>query len=113
MKLIVCSGSHAGLGFHVPSPMCLPPSCSADFFNYASYNPQVQRFQPYCVIPPTHSEKSETDSSGRRRKSRTVFSEYQLMGLEKKFQTQKYLSVPDRVEIAGGLNLSETQVKTW
>jgi BarH-like homeobox protein len=65
-------------------------------------------------MPQTEGDKCETDSSGRkRRKSRTVFSEYQLMGLEKKFQMQKYLSVPDRVELAAALNLTETQVKTW
>ena len=29
------------------------------------------------------------------------------------FQIQKYLSVPERMELAGMLSLSETQVKTW
>ncbi|XP_053621889.1 brain-specific homeobox protein homolog [Plodia interpunctella] len=49
----------------------------------------------------------------RRRKARTVFSDPQLTGLEKRFETQRYLSTPERVELAGALNLSETQVKTW
>lgn len=30
------------------------------------------------------------------RRSRTVFTELQLMGLEKRFEKQKYLSTPDR-----------------
>ncbi|RVE45600.1 hypothetical protein evm_009713 [Chilo suppressalis] len=34
-------------------------------------------------------------------------------GLEKRFESQRYLSTPERVELAGALNLSETQVKTW
>ena len=37
----------------------------------------------------------------------------QLEGLERKFRSQKYLSVPERLDIATGLGLSETQVKTW
>ncbi|XP_013143041.1 PREDICTED: brain-specific homeobox protein homolog [Papilio polytes] len=49
----------------------------------------------------------------RRRKARTVFSDPQLTGLEKRFESQRYLSTPERVELAGALNLSETQVKTW
>ncbi|XP_052870489.1 homeobox protein B-H1-like, partial [Anopheles cruzii] len=49
----------------------------------------------------------------RRRKARTVFSDPQLTGLEKRFEAQRYLSTPERVELATGLGLSETQVKTW
>ncbi|EEB19345.1 brain-specific homeobox protein, putative [Pediculus humanus corporis] len=49
----------------------------------------------------------------RRRKARTVFSDHQLTGLEKRFEAQRYLSTPERVELANALNLSETQVKTW
>lgn len=36
-----------------------------------------------------------------------------LVGLEKRFAAQRYLSTPERVELAGALSLSETQVKTW
>ncbi|ESO02149.1 hypothetical protein HELRODRAFT_148404, partial [Helobdella robusta] len=49
----------------------------------------------------------------RRRKARTVFSDQQLSGLERRFDKQKYLSTPERIELANQLNLSETQVKTW
>ncbi|XP_029428332.1 brain-specific homeobox protein homolog [Rhinatrema bivittatum] len=49
----------------------------------------------------------------RRRKARTVFSDSQLSGLEKRFELQRYLSTPERVELATALSLSETQVKTW
>ena len=48
----------------------------------------------------------------RRRKARTVFSDQQLSGLEKRFESQKYLSTPERVELANNLGLSETQVST-
>ena len=49
----------------------------------------------------------------KKRKLRTVFTEKQLEGLETKFVEKKYLSVPDRMELASRLELSETQVKTW
>uniref|UniRef100_A0A8D2MPG3 BARX homeobox 2 n=1 Tax=Zonotrichia albicollis TaxID=44394 RepID=A0A8D2MPG3_ZONAL len=47
------------------------------------------------------------------RRSRTIFTEIQLMGLEKKFQKQKYLSTPDRLDLAQSLGLTQLQVKTW
>nr|XP_029544283.1 homeobox protein BarH-like 1 [Oncorhynchus nerka] len=47
------------------------------------------------------------------RRSRTVFTELQLMGLEKRFEKQKYLSTPDRIDLAESLDLSQLQVKTW
>ncbi|KAK9497363.1 hypothetical protein O3M35_004696 [Rhynocoris fuscipes] len=57
---------------------------------------------------------AETNSKHyRRRKARTVFSDHQLTGLEKRFEAQRYLSTPERVELAHALHLSETQVKTW
>ena len=46
----------------------------------------------------------------RRRKARTVFSDSQLSGLEKRFEIQRYLSTPERVELATALSLSVTQV---
>ena len=42
-----------------------------------------------------------------------VFSDQQLAGLEARFEAQRYLSTPERVELAAALHLSETQVKTW
>lgn len=42
-----------------------------------------------------------------------MFSDHQLVGLERRFEKQRYLSTPERVELAHALHLSETQVKTW
>lgn len=47
------------------------------------------------------------------RRNRTVFTELQLMGLERRFDSQKYLSTPDRADLARALGLSQLQVKTW
>ncbi|XP_047608483.1 homeobox protein BarH-like 2 [Phacochoerus africanus] len=63
------------------------------------------------------SSESETEQPAPRqkkpRRSRTIFTELQLMGLEKKFQKQKYLSTPDRLDLAQSLGLTQLQVKTW
>ncbi|XP_042303907.1 homeobox protein BarH-like 1 isoform X1 [Sceloporus undulatus] len=57
---------------------------------------------------------SEAGSKAKKgRRSRTVFTELQLMGLEKRFEKQKYLSTPDRIDLAESLGLSQLQVKTW
>ena len=53
---------------------------------------------------------SEAGKHCRRRKARTVFSDAQLCGLERRFEAQRYLSTPERVDLATALNLSETQV---
>jgi hypothetical protein len=58
----------------------------------------------------TNDMKHHSIKLCRRRKARTVFSDQQLNGLEKRFESQKYLSTPERVELANNLGLSETQV---
>ncbi|CAL8351253.1 unnamed protein product [Lota lota] len=67
--------------------------------------------------PVSISSESDTEHGGPRlkkpRRSRTIFTELQLMGLEKKFQKQKYLSTPDRLDLAQSLGLTQLQVKTW
>ncbi|KAM8854349.1 homeobox protein BarH-like 2 [Synchiropus picturatus] len=67
--------------------------------------------------PVSISSESDTEHSAPRlkkpRRSRTIFTELQLMGLEKKFQKQKYLSTPDRLDLAQSLGLTQLQVKTW
>ncbi|XP_038635669.1 homeobox protein BarH-like 2 isoform X3 [Scyliorhinus canicula] len=63
-------------------------------------------------ITPTSSE-CESDQSVSRlkrpRRSRTIFTELQLMGLEKKFQKQKYLSTPDRSRTVTGINSASSE----
>lgn len=44
---------------------------------------------------------------------RAVFSDSQRVGLEKRFQMQKYISKPDRKKLAEKLGLRDSQVKIW
>ncbi|OCT69961.1 hematopoietically-expressed homeobox protein hhex [Xenopus laevis] len=49
----------------------------------------------------------------KRKGGQVRFSNDQTIELEKKFETQKYLSPPERKRLAKLLQLSERQVKTW
>ncbi|KAI4874261.1 hypothetical protein NFI96_028436 [Prochilodus magdalenae] len=50
--------------------------------------------------------------SGKKR-SRAAFSHAQVCELERRFHVQRYLSGPERADLAGALKLTETQVKIW
>ncbi|XP_012870599.1 PREDICTED: H2.0-like homeobox protein [Dipodomys ordii] len=115
-------------GVHLPG---LQPSAAGQFFasldpiNEASAilsplssNPRnsVQhQFQdtfpgPYAVLtkdtmPQTYKRK--------RSWSRAVFSNLQRKGLEKRFEIQKYVTKPDRKQLAAMLGLTDAQVKVW
>uniref|UniRef100_A0A3P8WB13 NK2 transcription factor related 7 n=1 Tax=Cynoglossus semilaevis TaxID=244447 RepID=A0A3P8WB13_CYNSE len=49
----------------------------------------------------------------RRRKPRVLFSQQQVSELERRFLQQRYLSAPEREQLAHILKLSSTQVKIW
>lgn len=49
----------------------------------------------------------------RKKRSRAAFSHAQVFELESRFSHQKYLSGPERAELAAALKLTETQVKIW
>lgn len=46
-------------------------------------------------------------------RARTAFTYEQLVSLENKFKTTRYLSVCERLNLALSLSLTETQVKIW
>ncbi|XP_070782330.1 H2.0-like homeobox protein [Enoplosus armatus] len=65
---------------------------------------------PYAVLtkdtmPQTYKRK--------RSWSRAVFSNLQRKGLEKRFEVQKYVTKPDRKQLAAMLGLTDAQVKVW
>ncbi|KAG5837177.1 homeobox protein BarH-like 2 [Anguilla rostrata] len=100
-------------GLSQPSPPSrLPPSLPV-------LSPQLTRGPDVAPseTPVSISSESEAEQGALRpkkpRRSRTIFTELQLMGLEKKFQKQKYLSTPDRLDLAQSLGLTQLQVKTW
>lgn len=55
----------------------------------------------------------DTSKGGKPRRARTAFTYEQLVALENKFKTTRYLSVCERLNLALSLNLTETQIKIW
>lgn len=49
----------------------------------------------------------------RKKRSRAAFSHAQVFELERRFRHQRYLSGPERSDLAGALKLTETQIKIW
>ena len=49
----------------------------------------------------------------KKKRSRAAFSHAQVLELERRFNFQRYLSGPERADLAGSLKLTETQVKIW
>merc|ERR1719242_733406 len=60
-----------------------------------------------------HHRKRKSERGGKPRRARTAFTYEQLVSLENKFKTTRYLSVCERLNLALSLNLTETQVKIW
>ncbi|XP_062407420.1 H2.0-like homeobox protein isoform X2 [Sardina pilchardus] len=78
------------------------------------FDPKVKEMSslrgPYAVLtkdtmPQTYKRK--------RSWSRAVFSNLQRKGLEKRFEIQKYVTKPDRKQLAAMLGLTDAQVKVW
>ncbi|NXU55617.1 NKX28 protein, partial [Turnix velox] len=59
-------------------------------------------------LPPHGSECEE-----KKKKRRVLFSKAQTLELERRFRQQRYLSAPEREQLAQLLSLTPTQVKIW
>ncbi|XP_033882309.3 NK1 transcription factor related 2-like,a [Acipenser ruthenus] len=58
--------------------------------------------------------RSRSDQGcAKPRRARTAFTYEQLVALENKFRSTRYLSVCERLNLALSLSLTETQVKIW
>uniref|UniRef100_A0A8C5XRX5 NK2 homeobox 6 n=1 Tax=Microcebus murinus TaxID=30608 RepID=A0A8C5XRX5_MICMU len=55
----------------------------------------------------------EQPKTRQRRKPRVLFSQAQVLALERRFKQQRYLSAPEREHLASALQLTSTQVKIW
>ncbi|KAM9853697.1 homeobox protein BarH-like 2 [Aulostomus maculatus] len=113
--LSVITRQPPGLPPHLPQPSS-PGGVPSHLPLLSPQHPRGSEPSP-SQTPLSISSESETERSTPRlkkpRRSRTIFTELQLMGLEKKFQKQKYLSTPDRLDLAQSLGLTQLQVKTW
>ncbi|XP_056118807.1 H2.0-like homeobox protein isoform X3 [Rhinichthys klamathensis goyatoka] len=81
---------------------------STDFEPKAKDAPSLRG--PYAVL----SKDTMPQTYKRKRSwSRAVFSNLQRKGLEKRFEIQKYVTKPDRKQLAAMLGLTDAQVKVW
>lgn len=62
---------------------------------------------------PNNSSADDSLTLKRKKRSRAAFSHAQVFELERRFAQQRYLSGPERSDLAKNLRLTETQVKIW
>ncbi|XP_042357436.1 NK2 transcription factor related, locus 9 [Plectropomus leopardus] len=68
---------------------------------------------PDSTKPDDSSPDSEPDKTKKSKKRRVLFSKAQTLELERRFRQQRYLSGPEREQLARLLSLTPTQVKIW
>nr|XP_028580425.1 H2.0-like homeobox protein isoform X2 [Podarcis muralis] len=97
-----------------PAPSSKDLKFGIDRILSAEFDPKLKESNtlrgPYAVLtkdtlPQTYKRK--------RSWSRAVFSNLQRKGLEKRFEIQKYVTKPDRKQLAAMLGLTDAQVKVW
>ncbi|XP_018599113.1 H2.0-like homeobox protein isoform X2 [Scleropages formosus] len=109
------SASRVTLGSpQAPAPSSKDLKFGIDRILSADFEPKTKETStlrgPYAVLtkdtmPQTYKRK--------RSWSRAVFSNLQRKGLEKRFEIQKYVTKPDRKQLAAMLGLTDAQVKVW
>ncbi|XP_022539414.1 NK1 transcription factor-related protein 1 [Astyanax mexicanus] len=72
-----------------------------------------QQSQQQQQTKPKRKRSGSDSKSGKPRRARTAFTYEQLVALENKFKSTRYLSVCERLNLALSLSLTETQVKIW
>ncbi|XP_011738392.2 homeobox protein Nkx-2.5 isoform X1 [Macaca nemestrina] len=81
-------------------------------------DPRAEKKELCALQKVVELEKPEADNAERprarrRRKPRVLFSQAQVYELERRFKQQRYLSAPERDQLASVLKLTSTQVKIW
>ncbi|CAJ0586107.1 unnamed protein product, partial [Mesorhabditis spiculigera] len=89
-----------------------PASYGADFTAYMAA--QTAHIGLQCGIDPSRAAAHGIHLPiGQRRKRRVLFSQAQVYELERQFKQKKYLTAPEREQLAHTIHLTPTQVKIW
>ncbi|XP_029297075.1 NK1 transcription factor-related protein 1 [Cottoperca gobio] len=96
--------SHQDPGRDTKSPGGGPAGQNTDVQTNGGQGPQGK---------PKRKRSGSDSKSGKPRRARTAFTYEQLVALENKFKSTRYLSVCERLNLALSLSLTETQVKIW
>lgn len=97
-------------GRHSGSPN-LRPSLETDDSSYEADS--TEKLDSEDFIHEDNGELETEIPSTKKRKRRVLFSKAQIYELERRFRQQRYLSAPEREQLARLINLSPTQVKIW
>ncbi|XP_048218555.1 homeobox protein Nkx-2.8 [Perognathus longimembris pacificus] len=82
--------------------------------HYPSSDESSQEPRPPESSPRASDRPASPGWDGAKRKKRRVlFSKAQTLELERRFRQQRYLSAPEREQLARLLRLTPTQVKIW
>ncbi|XP_040825994.1 homeobox protein Nkx-2.8 [Ochotona curzoniae] len=93
-------------------------SCSVWLESERGHYPSSDESSPETG-PPDSSQRppvlpaSPGSDAEKRKKRRVLFSKAQTLELERRFRQQRYLSAPEREQLARLLRLTPTQVKIW
>lgn len=86
----------------------LSTSSSAKFSLFTDIHPETGE-----EVLTQKTQKSSNAQKPRKKRSRAAFSHAQVFELERRFRHQRYLSGPERADLAQALKLTEQQVKIW
>ncbi|XP_002718194.1 homeobox protein Nkx-2.8 [Oryctolagus cuniculus] len=95
-----------------------PTPCSAWLESERGHYPSSDESSPETGPPdlsqrPSALPASPGSDAEKRKKRRVLFSKAQTLELERRFRQQRYLSAPEREQLARLLRLTPTQVKIW
>ncbi|XP_071986669.1 homeobox protein zampogna-like [Engystomops pustulosus] len=76
---------------------------------YSDQEPQSDGDCPEICV----GDKLEDEQRSGKKRTRAAFSHAQVYELERRFSLQRYLSGPERADLAAALKLTETQIKIW
>ncbi|XP_045304456.1 homeobox protein Nkx-2.8 isoform X2 [Leopardus geoffroyi] len=95
-----------------------PGPCATWLESERGHYPSSDESSPE-TSPPDSSQRpsarpvSPGSDAEKRKKRRVLFSKAQTLELERRFRQQRYLSAPEREQLARLLRLTPTQVKIW
>ncbi|XP_076982613.1 homeobox protein Nkx-2.8 [Tamandua tetradactyla] len=100
---------------HVPRR---PGPCAIWLESERGHYPSSDESSPETSLPdssqrPFPRPASPGSDAEKRKKRRVLFSKAQTLELERRFRQQRYLSAPEREQLARLLRLTPTQVKIW
>lgn len=80
---------------------------------YGGGDPRFAALLPCGIDPSRAAVHGIQLPMSQRRKRRVLFSQAQVYELERRFKQAKYLTAPEREQLANSIHLTPTQVKIW